>query len=83
MLSDSFDLPESSVETARKVLEGAEEDKKKVAVSPRHEDDDSKVLLEKGKKKEVEEEREKIIFDPEVDPNAISQPDNKPQKTNT
>jgi len=59
--------------------EETEHDQKKVAVSPRHEDD-SKVLLEKGKKKDVDEAKEKIIFDPEVHPDRINEPD-KNQRT--
>jgi hypothetical protein len=78
MLSDSFDLPESLVTAARKVLEATEHDKKQVAVPPRHEDD-SKVLLEKGKKKELDEKKEVIIFDPQVDPNQLAQSDKAPK----
>ena len=66
MLSDSFDLPESLVTAARKVLEGKEQ-----VEDPAD-----------AKKKELDEKKEVIIFDPEVDPNALSQPDsNKPMKT--
>jgi len=61
--------------------EETEHDQKKVAIPPRHQDD-SKVLLEKGKKKdEVDEAKgEKIIFNPEVHPDRINEPD-KVQKT--
>ena len=62
--------------------EETEPDKKQIAVAPRHSKDGSKVLLEKGKKKDKEEleEKEKIIFNPEVHPDRITEPD-KVQKT--
>jgi hypothetical protein len=84
---------EYGVEKGKKILyakawemhkEETELDQKKVAVSPRHQNDSS-VLLEKGKKKEddVDEEKEKITFDPMVEPNALSSnnDNNKQMKT--
>lgn len=63
--------------------EETDHDKKQVAIAPRHADDGSKVILEKDKKKkeDLEEKKaEKIIFNPEVHPDRITEPD-KVQKT--
>jgi hypothetical protein len=87
---DVFDIPPSLLRKVKNVLEGKEENperspleesekEKQVAIAPKEGNDGAKVLMEKGKKKKVDE-GEKIILNPEVHPDRITEPD-KVQKT--
>jgi hypothetical protein len=65
MLSESFDLPESLVEMARRILKESSEEKE---------------VGKKSEEIEESKTKEKIILNPEVHPDRINEPD-KVQKT--